>query len=52
MVSKMAFKIIKNAVGIRVSRGEDTLENIVKIYDKLSNEQAQEILDFYKPKEE
>lgn len=48
MVSKLAFKIIKNAIKIRLDRKEDTLENLVAIYNKLSDEQAQELLDFYK----
>lgn len=51
MVSSLAFKIIKNAVKIRVDRGEDTPENIVAIYNKLSDAQAQEILADYTKKE-
>lgn len=48
MVSKLALKIIKNAIKIRLDRHEDTLENLVAIYNKLSDEQAQEIIDEFK----
>jgi len=48
MVSELAFKIVKNAIKIRLDRQEDTLENLVALYTKLSDEQEQELLDFYK----
>ncbi len=47
-VSPLAFKIIKNAIKIRLDREEDTLENLVAIYDKLSESQKNELLEFYK----
>lgn len=55
MVSNLAYRIIKNAVKIRLDRGEDTLENLVKIYNKLSDEQTQKLiseLKDYVPKKE
>lgn len=42
-VSKMAFKIVKSAVRIRLDRGE-TLDDILNSYPKLSQAQANEIL--------
>lgn len=47
-VSSLGFKIIKNAIKIRLDRNEDTLENLVKVYDKLSDNQKKELLEFYK----
>lgn len=47
-VSSLGFKIIKNAIKIRLDRNEDTLENLVKLYDKLSDKQKKELLEFYK----
>lgn len=52
MVSNIAFKIIKNAVGIRLARNEDSLKNLVKIYDKLSDKQVQDIIDYYSKKDD
>lgn len=47
-VSTLGLKVIKNAIRIRLDRGEDTLENLVAIYTKISEEQAQEILEEFK----
>lgn len=47
-VSTLGFKIIKNAIKIRLDRKEDTLENLVNTYDKLSAAQKKELLEFYK----
>ena len=49
-VSKMAFKIVKSAVRIRLERGEE-LEDILASYPTLSAEQTSELRDFYTPKE-
>ena len=46
-VSKMAFKIVKSAVQIRLERGE-TLDDILNSYPKLSQAQANEILEEFK----
>lgn len=46
-VSALAFKIIKKAVKIRLDRGE-TLDEIVESYTKLSQSQADEILEEFK----
>lgn len=46
-VSKMAFKIVKSAVQIRLERGEE-LEDILASYPKLSQAQADEILEEFK----
>lgn len=46
-VSSLAFKIIKKAVKIRLDRGEE-LEEIVKSYTKLSQAQADELLEDFK----
>ena len=43
-VSAMAFKIVKSAVRIRLERGE-TLDDILNSYPKLSQAQANEILE-------
>lgn len=52
MVSDLAFKIIKNAVEIRVSRNE-ALDDILASYPKLSEKQAAKIRSkFEKMKEE
>ena len=50
-VSKSAFKIIKRAVEIRISRGEE-IHEVVDSYPRLSNEQKQQIIDELAPKEE
>lgn len=47
-VSTLGLKIIKNAIKIRLDRGEDTLENLVNTYDKLSAAQKKELVEFYK----
>lgn len=52
-VSALGFKIIKNAIKIRIDRGE-TLNDIVDSYPKLSDEQKKEALaefENYTPKE-
>lgn len=48
MVSSLAFRIIKNAIKIRLDRQEDTLENLVNIYTKLSEKQKKELLEYFK----
>lgn len=47
-VSELALKIIKKAIKIRLDNGEDTLENLVAIYTKLSPEQAAAIIEEFK----
>lgn len=47
-VSSLGFKIIKNAIKIRLDRKEGTLENLIELYDKLSDKQKKELLEFYK----
>ena len=47
MVSACNFRIIKAAIKIRLRNDEDTLENLVKVYTKLSDEQAQELINYY-----
>lgn len=47
-VSELALKIIKKAIKIRLDAGEDTPENLVAIYTKLSPEQAAAILEEFK----
>lgn len=46
-VSALAFKVIKKAVKIRIDRGEK-LEEIVESYTKLSQAQADELLENFK----
>ena len=46
-VSAMAFKIVKSAVRIRLERGE-ALDDILNSYPKLSQAQANEILEEFK----
>lgn len=46
-VSQMAFKIVKSAVRIRLERGE-ALDDILNSYPKLSQAQANEILEEFK----
>lgn len=46
-VSALAFKIVKKAVKIRLNRGE-TLDDILNSYPKLSQAQADEILEEFK----
>ena len=46
-VSALAFKIVKKAVKIRLDRGE-TLDDILNSYPKLSQAQADEILEEFK----
>nr|DAH23602.1 MAG TPA: hypothetical protein [Caudoviricetes sp.] len=48
MVSNLAFRIIKSAIKIRLDRQEDTLENLVNIYTKLSEKQKKELLEYFK----
>ena len=47
-VSKSAFKIIKKAVEIRISRGEE-IHEVVDSYPRLSDEQKQQIIDELAP---
>ena len=47
-VSELALKIIKKAIKIRLDNDEDTIENLVAIYTKLSPEQAAAILEEFK----
>lgn len=47
VISAMAFKIVKKAVKIRLDRGE-TLNDILNSYPKLSQAQANEILEEFK----
>lgn len=46
-VSAMAFKIVKSAVRIRLERGE-MLDEILASYPKLSQAQADEVLEEFK----
>lgn len=46
-VSALAFKIVKKAAKIRLDRGE-TLDDILNSYPKLSQAQADEILEEFK----
>lgn len=46
-VSALAFKIVKKAVKIRLDRGEP-LDDILHSYPKLSQAQADEILEEFK----
>ena len=46
-ISALAFKIVKKAVKIRLDRGE-TLDDILNSYPKLSQAQADEILEEFK----
>ena len=48
MVSNLAFRIITNAIKIRLDRQEDTLENLINIYTKLSEKQKKELLEYFK----
>lgn len=48
MVSNLAFRIIKSAIKIRLDRQEDTLENLVNLYTKLSAKQKKELLEYFK----
>lgn len=47
-VSTCAFRIIRRAVGLRYDAGEGTIAELVAIYNKLSDTQALEIIDYYK----
>ena len=46
-ISALAFKIVKKAVKIRLDRGEN-LDDILNSYPKLSQAQADEILEEFK----
>ena len=50
-VSAVAFRIIRNAVGIRYRRGEGSVEELTAEYTKLSAEQQAEIIAYYSSKE-
>lgn len=45
MVSDMAYKIIKRAITLRAQADEDSVENLLAIYTKLSDEQAKQMLE-------
>ena len=47
-VSACAFRIIRRAVGLRYDADEGSITELVAIYNKLSDTQAQEIIDYYK----
>lgn len=47
-VSACAFRIIRRAVGLRYDAGDGSIAELVVIYNKLSDAQAQEIIDYYK----
>ena len=47
-VSACAFRIIRRAVGLRCDAGEGSIAELVAIYNKLSDAQVQEIIDYYK----
>lgn len=47
-VSACAFRIIRRAVGLRYDADEGSIAELVAIYNKLSDTQAQEIIDYYK----
>lgn len=47
-VSACAFRIIRRAVGLRYDEGEGSIAELVAIYNKLSDSQAQDIIDYYK----
>jgi hypothetical protein len=46
-LSKLAFKIIRNAVQIRISRGETDIDSILNDYSKLSEDQKKELKEYF-----
>lgn len=46
-VSKLALKIIRNAVQIRISRGETDIDSILNDYSKLSDDQKKELKEYF-----
>lgn len=48
MVSDLAYRVIDSAIKIRLDRNEDTLENILANYPKLSDKQKQTLTNKYK----
>lgn len=44
MINELGFKVITNAVSIRLKRGEE-LQEIIDSYPKLSDEQKKELFD-------
>lgn len=51
MVSDMAYKIIKRAIVLRAQAGEDSVENLLAVYTKLSDKQAKQMLKELKDSE-
>lgn len=47
-VGACAFRIIRRAVGLRYDAGEGSIKELVSIYNRLTDTQAQEIVDYYK----
>lgn len=47
-VGACAFRIIRRAVGLRYEAGEGSIKELVAVYNKLTDTQAQEIIDYYK----
>lgn len=47
-VGACAFRIIRRAVGLRYDAGEGSIKELVSIYNRLTDTQAQEIIDYYK----
>lgn len=46
-VSKLALKVIRNAVQIRISRGETDIDSILNDYSKLSDDQKKELKEYF-----
>lgn len=49
-VSSVAFRVIRNAVGIRYDRGEGSISALVSEYNKLSASQQEQIIAYWKAK--
>lgn len=47
-IGACAFRIIRRAVGLRYDAGEGSIKELVSIYNRLTDTQAQEIIDYYK----
>lgn len=47
-VGACAFRIIRRAVGLRYDAGEGSIKELVSLYNRLTDTQAQEIIDYYK----
>lgn len=48
MVSTLAYRVIDSAIKIRLDREEDTLENLLDKYPKLSDKQRETLYEKYK----